>query len=75
MKNLPKLIEFVLMAIFIALTGKGLLFGITLGILVGVIKLIANLALEPSKQIESPLSSIAIGGLSGLMVVLISAIL
>lgn len=70
-----KLIELIIMIILVAVFSKGIFFGLTLGIAVSLLKVIANKFLEPSKQLEDPFASIGIGSLAGLFVSLVSFIL
>jgi len=70
-----KLIELIIMIILIAVLGKGLVFGLGLGIVVSIGKVVANKFGATNKQIEEPFSSVGLGAIAGLIVSLVRFIL
>lgn len=70
-----KLIEFLAVAIFIAIFSKGLMYGLLTGMVVAICKKAYNNFAKPENRFESPFESVGIGSLAGLTVSLIKMLL
>lgn len=70
-----RLIEFIAVAIFIAIFSKGIFFGVLTGICVSVIKKAWNQFTPIEKHFSSPFESVGIAALASVIVSLVKILL
>lgn len=70
-----KLIEFIAVAIFIAIFSKGIFFGVLTGVAVAVIKKAWNRFSPLHLKFESPFESVGIAAIASLVVSLVKILL